>query len=182
MYRILNWSITVTSLVICALLSLVTLPGTNLFGISPNWLLIWLVVWSTRHTLIESAIAGMVIGLMLDGMTAANPTHLFTYVLAGVVTVLLHRRIVKKVQENFISVAFIVFGMVMLVEALQALQVLGFRGAEQTISMADFWLYQQRMALGSAIVSSLWAPVLYFPLNRWWEFFRTYRRRLHYLG
>ena len=27
----------------------------------------------------------------------------------------------------------------------------------------------QRNALASAILSSLWAPVIYYPLNLWWE-------------
>jgi hypothetical protein len=34
----------------------------------------------------------------------------------------------------------------------------------------EIWLQHQRIALSSAIISSLWAPVLYYPLNRWWAF------------
>jgi hypothetical protein len=34
---------------------------------------------------------------------------------------------------------------------------------------AEMWLDYQRIALSSAILSSLWAPVLYYPLNQWWE-------------
>ena len=33
----------------------------------------------------------------------------------------------------------------------------------------DIWTYYQRVALASAILSSLWAPVVYYPLNRWWQ-------------
>jgi len=35
--------------------------------------------------------------------------------------------------------------------------------------LAEIWFYHQRIALCSAILSSLWAPVAYYPLNRWWE-------------
>jgi cell shape-determining protein MreD len=30
-------------------------------------------------------------------------------------------------------------------------------------------LRYQQVALASAILSSLWMPVLYYPLNCWWE-------------
>ncbi|MGL5082736.1 MAG: rod shape-determining protein MreD [Microcoleaceae cyanobacterium] len=176
MRQLLNRTITVASLVGCALLSLSSIPGINLFGVSPNWLLIWLVAWSVRHTLLESAIAGLMIGAILDGLTAPMPTHLITYGLAGMMTVLIYQRIVRKMQENFISIALVVFGMVILVEALQALQVMVFQGGYQAIPLNEFWLYQQRITLSSAIISSLWAPVLCFPLHRWWEFVEVSRR------
>jgi cell shape-determining protein MreD len=34
---------------------------------------------------------------------------------------------------------------------------------------ASIWTYYQRATLASAILSSLWAPVVYYPLNRWWQ-------------
>ncbi|MGD1864119.1 MAG: rod shape-determining protein MreD, partial [Phormidesmis sp.] len=40
------------------------------------------------------------------------------------------------------------------------------------VSLGDIWLYHQRVALSSAIISSLWAPVLFYPLKRWWEKYR----------
>jgi cell shape-determining protein MreD len=33
----------------------------------------------------------------------------------------------------------------------------------------DLWIYYQRSTLSSAILSSLWAPVVYYPLNHWWQ-------------
>ncbi|MEB3294956.1 MAG: rod shape-determining protein MreD, partial [Synechococcales bacterium] len=38
-----------------------------------------------------------------------------------------------------------------------------------TRSLVEIWKYHQLIALSSAILSSLWTPVLYFPLNRWWD-------------
>jgi hypothetical protein len=36
-------------------------------------------------------------------------------------------------------------------------------------SLSRIWYYHQRIALSSAILSSMWSPVIYYPLNRWWE-------------
>ncbi|NEO49923.1 MAG: rod shape-determining protein MreD, partial [Moorea sp. SIO4A3] len=35
--------------------------------------------------------------------------------------------------------------------------------------LAQIWTDHQRIAICSAILSSLWAPVVYYPLNRWWQ-------------
>jgi cell shape-determining protein MreD len=36
-------------------------------------------------------------------------------------------------------------------------------------SLVEIWNYHQLIALSSAILSSLWAPIVYFPLNLWWK-------------
>jgi rod shape-determining protein MreD len=71
----------------------------------------------------------------------------------------------RYIQEDFISVALIVFGMAVVGETVTAIQysLLGDR------NLAEIWTDHQRIALSSAILSSLWAPVVYYPLNRWWE-------------
>ena len=38
--------------------------------------------------------------------------------------------------------------------------------------LSDTWLYHQQVALSSAILSSLWTPVIYFPLNLWWAYMK----------
>jgi hypothetical protein len=55
--------------------------------------------------------------------------------------------------------------MSVLAESTFALQYL-LRGMR---NFPELWSDNQRIALTSAIISSLWAPVLYFPLNHWWE-------------
>ena len=175
--QILNSIVTVISVIICVLAVLAPIPGLELFGIKPNWLLIWLVAWSLKRSLFSAAIAGLVLGLILDGMTASAPTHIFSFMLVGILTVLLYRHLMKKMQEDFVSVALIVFGMAILVETIRALQFsqMGDR------SLVDLWLYQQQVALSSAILSSLWAPVIYFPLNRWWELMKTSKSTNYFL-
>ena len=134
-----------------------------LSGIGPNWLLVWVVTWSIKRTSVQGILAGMCLGLIQDGLTASQPTHTVGLALVG----LLMGRLNKKrfIQEDFISIALIVFGLAFMVEAVAAFQF-GLGGTHQ---LRDVWLHVRQTALSSAIMSSFWAPVVYFPLNRWWE-------------
>lgn len=170
--QLINWAVTVGSVLLCLLILPMRLPGMELLGIAPNWLLIWVVAWSVKRTVIQGAIAGGVLGLLQDGMTSPDPTHALSLTVVGILTARLQKQ--RYIQEDFISVALIVFGMAVLAETIMALQFsfLDFaKGADgySTRSLADIWIYHQQIALSSAILSSLWAPVLYYPLKRWWE-------------
>jgi rod shape-determining protein MreD len=96
-------------------------------------------------------------------MTAPYPTHVLSLALVGFVTGRIQKQ--RYIQEDFISVALIVFGMAVVGETVTAIQY-SFIGDR---NLAEIWTDHQRIALSSAILSSLWAPVLYYPLNRWWE-------------
>lgn len=170
-----NLLVTVGSVIICLMLSITRLPGMELLGISPNWLLIWVVAWSVKRTAWQAAIAAIVLGLIQDGLTAPNPlihntiltsvhpSHSLSLVLVGIFTARLQKQ--RYLREDFISVALIVFPAVLLAETAIALQFL-FLG-DRDVSV--IWTELQRIALCSAILSSLWAPVVYFPLNNWWQ-------------
>ena len=169
-----NLLVTVGSVIICLMLSITRLPGMELLGIGPNWLLIWVVAWSVKRTSGQGAIAAIVLGLIQDGLTAPNPlihngltsvhpSHSLSLVLVGIFTARLQKQ--RYLREDFISVALIVFAMVLLAETAIALQFL-FLG-DRDVSV--IWTEHQRIALCSAILSSLWAPVVYFPLNNWWQ-------------
>ena len=157
------------SAIFCILLMQVRMPVIEIFDIGPNWVLIWLVTWSIKRPIFHAAITGLVLGLVLDGMSGSMPTHVYPLMVVGILTVLLYRLFVKKIQEDFISVALIVFGMAILFETLRALQF----GQIGDRNLADLWVYQQQVALSSAILSSLWAPVIHFPLHRWWRVITT---------
>jgi len=161
--QLLDWSVTVGSVLLCLLLLPTRFPGTELLGIGPNWLLIWVVAWSVKRSMWEGAIAGIVLGLLQDAMTSPDPTHAITLGLVGFVTGLLQKQ--RFIQEDFISIALIVFLMAILAETIFGVQLslTGDRKVEY------IWAYYQRVALASAILSSLWAPVVYYPLNRWWQ-------------
>lgn len=143
----------------------------ELLGVGPNWLLVWVVAWSIKRSPWQGAIAGLILGLMQDAMTFPNPSHAISLALVGVFTALLQKQ--RYIQEDFISVALIVFGMAVVSETITALQF-SIQALSQTRAVAhwtlsEIWLYHQQVALSSAILSSLWAPVVYYPLNRWWE-------------
>jgi rod shape-determining protein MreD len=202
---LLNWGIVVLSVLVCALLSLARLPGTQLADVGVNWLMIWVVSWSVRRSLLQGALAGLILGMIQDSLaTTSQPSHVIGLVAVGLLTALLQKQ--RYIQEDFISVALIVFAMAVLTETIFALQLsfmaeefnLGDRVAgiaavgdfslgdslldadapvpvtprwiQQTgYSPDEIWSRHQRVALSSAIVSSLWAPLIAYPLNRWWE-------------
>ncbi|WP_199246741.1 rod shape-determining protein MreD [[Phormidium] sp. ETS-05] len=161
--KILNGAVTVASVFLCLLMLPVRLPGMELLNISPNWLLIWVVAWSIKRSPWEGCSAGVILGLLQDGMTSPNPSHVLGLAAVGFLTGRIQKQ--KYLQEDFISVALIVFGMVVVSETFMALQF----ALMGDSSLEEIWLQYQRIALVSAIISSLWAPVLYFPLNQWWQ-------------
>ncbi|MBD1921333.1 rod shape-determining protein MreD [Microcoleus sp. FACHB-831] len=161
--QIVNAAVTVSSVVVCTLVLQTRLPGMELLGIGPNWLLVWVVAWSLKRTPFQGAIAGMALGLIQDGMTAPHPSHAISLGIVGYLTARIQKQ--RYIQEDFISVALIVFGMAVLAETVSALQFL----LEGNRALAEIWSDHQRIALSSAILSSLWAPVVYYPLNRWWQ-------------
>ena len=170
--RLANWVVTIGSVLLCLLLLPTRLPGMELLGITPNWLLIWVVAWSVKRTAFQAAIAGLVLGLIQDGMTSPHPTHALSLIVVGVLTARLQKQ--RYLQEEFISVALIVFVMTILAEMIATLQfilsnnVTAITDILSINKMAEIWQYHQQIALTSAIVSSLWAPVVYYPLNHWW--------------
>ena len=162
-----RWAIgcgmTIVSVLACLLLLPTRFPGMELAGIGPNWLLIWVVAWSLKRSLWSGMTAGLVLGLLQDSMTENHPTHALSLVLVGFLTSKLQKQ--RFLQEDFISVALVTFGMAVVAETVLALQF-SFLG---TRTIVDIWRHHQLIALSSAILSSLWAPVLYFPLNQGWR-------------
>jgi rod shape-determining protein MreD len=170
--QFVNGLVTVGSVLLCVLVLPTRLPGMELLGISPNWLLIWVVAWSLKRTVFQGAVAGLALGMIQDGMTSSNPTHAFSLMVVGMLAARIRKQ--RYIQEDFISVALIVFGMAVLAETVTAIQYsfqsdLFNSGSFGTRNLLEIWTDHQRIALASAILSSLWAPVIYYPLNRWWE-------------
>jgi rod shape-determining protein MreD len=161
--QLLNWTVTVGSVLLCLLMLPTRFPGMELLGIGPNWLLIWVVSWSVKRTVFEGVLAGIVLGLLQDAMTAPDPTHAITLGIVGFLTGLIQKQ--RFIQEDFISIALIVFGMAIFSETIFGLQ-LTLMGDSK---VEYIWAYYQRVTLASAILSSLWAPVVYYPLNLWWQ-------------
>lgn len=167
----LNWAVTVASVLLCLLLLPTRLPGMEILSVGPNWLLVWVVAWSVKRTPLQGALAGLVLGLIQDGMTSPTPTHALSLAIVGLLTARLQKQ--RYIREDFISIALIVFGMAVLAETIIAFQFSWqlFNVDTNSIqrNLGEIWLYHQQIALSSAILSSLWAPAVYYPLNRWWE-------------
>lgn len=167
---LLNAGVTVFSVLICLMLLPSRIPGMELLGVGPHWLLIWVVAWSVKRAMWQGAVAGLVLGLLQDAMSSPHPTHTLSLIVVGVLTARLQKQ--RYLQEDIVSVALIVFAMAVIAETVLALQIsLDQVLSEQSLypSLTKIWLYHQRVALSSAILSSLWAPALYYPLNRWWD-------------
>lgn len=161
--QIVDYSLMFFSVLLCLMLLPNRLPGMELLGIAPNWLLIWVVAWSVKRNAWQGAFAGIILGFLQDAMTYSEPTHALPLGLVGLITGGIQKQ--RFIQEDFISIALIVFVMAVFSEAVFASQLALSGGRNVTF----IWAYFQRVALASAILSSLWAPVVYYPLNRWWQ-------------
>lgn len=149
----------IISLIICCLLLLVRIAGLELIGITPNWLLIWLVTWSVKRNLWQSLVAGISLGLIWDSLTGFFPSHILGFVIVSLFTHNVYKD--KYVKEDVISLTLIVFGMAIINETIIALQY----SIQTQIPLIDIWLNYQKNSLTSAIISSLWTPLIYYPLN-----------------
>lgn len=195
---VVNGLVIIGSVLLCSMLLLMRLPGMELAGVGPHWFLIWVVAWSVKRSPVQGILAGITLGLIQDGLTATAPIHGVSLALVGYLTARIQKQ--RFVEEDFISIALIVFGMAIINETAIAIQLciplLHNQGIfsllpdltstptldriltsdelqEGRRTLEEVWVYHQRAALSSAIVSSLWAPVLYYPLNRWWQHFET---------
>lgn len=157
----------VISLIICCLLLMLRIRGMELIGITPNWLLIWLVTWSVKRNLWQSLVAAVSLGLIWDSLTGIYPSHVLGLVVVALFTSNVYSQ--KYVKEDAISIILIVFGMSILSETTTALQY----SLQTEIPLLDIWLNYQKNCLASAIISSLWTPLIYFPLNYLTNFSRV---------
>jgi len=162
-HQFMDWMVIFLTVMLCLLMLPTRLPGMELLGIGPNWLLIWVVAWSVNRSVFSGLLSGIILGLLQDAMTSPDPTHALSLGIVGMLTTLMQKQ--RFIQEDFISIALIVFAMAVVADTIFAFQLswVGNRHA------ASIWTYYQRATLASAILSSLWAPVVYYPLNRWWQ-------------
>ena len=159
--RIFNVGVVFFSLIFCITLMLFRIPGIELLETSPNWLLIWTISWSLNKSVWQGAIAGLLIGWIYDAITLATPSHSIAFIVVGVLTALLQKQ--KYTGEDFISVAFIVFFMTILSETIFAFQYM----RAHWLSVSEVLPKYQQTAIISAIITSLWSPVFYYPFNLW---------------
>jgi rod shape-determining protein MreD len=156
-------AVIIASMTLCALALPLRLPGMDLAGIGPHWLLAWVVAWSVKRDALQGLLGGIAAGLLQDSLTAPHPTHVIGLALAGLVVGRIQKQ--RLVAEEFVSVALIVFCMAGFVEVIMALQL----SVLTENPFSEVWGRLPQVALSSAILSSLWTPVVYYPLNLWWD-------------
>jgi len=179
-HKLLAWLSTPLTALLCVLAPWLRLPGMELLGVTPDWPLIWVVCWSLRRHPWQGTVAGLSVGMLQDGLSAPEPTHMISLAVVGCLTARLQKQ--RYIHEDFVSIALIVFGMVIVAETLRALQWslltllgtgweqagLAFTGDALPV-VSTIWVTHQRVTLSSAILSSLWAPALHLPLRNWWD-------------
>jgi rod shape-determining protein MreD len=161
----LNVFVLVGSVALCAVLQSQRLPGMVLLNTAPNWLLIWVVSWSVQRDPWQGAVAGIALGWIQDGLTMPHPSHALGLGIVGFLTSRIDKQ--RFIEEDFISAALLVFVMALVSETITSIQF----ALHGEWLPANIWSHLQRVALSSAIISSLWTPVVYVPLNRWWDQF-----------
>jgi rod shape-determining protein MreD len=166
-----NILVILCSVLFCALLQPQQIPGMVLLDTAPNWLLIWAIAWSVKRSPWQGLTAGVALGLVQDGLTVGQPTHALGLGIVGFLTGRLEKQ--RWISEDFISAMLIVFVMEIVVESIFAGQLI----VTRTWTPSDIWPHLQRIALSSAIISSLWTPLIYVPLNYWWDRFNTLMER-----
>ncbi|MBE9221371.1 rod shape-determining protein MreD [Cyanobacterium stanieri LEGE 03274] len=147
------------SITISCLLLMWRIPGMELVGVTPNWLLIWLVVWSVKRNLWQSMVAAVSLGLIWDSISGDFPTHVLGLAVIALLTSNVYQG--EYIKEDVISIVVIVFGMVIISDTVTALQY----SLQTNLPLRDIWLKYQQHSLASAIISSLWTPLLYYPFN-----------------
>jgi rod shape-determining protein MreD len=170
--KVVNLLFITASIAVCIILMLADIPGMELLEVNPNWLLIWVVAWSLNRTAWQGAIAGLIVGCIYDGITLSNPSHILSFVVVGILSSSLKTQ--KYLGEDFISVAFVVFFMTCLSEAIFAWQY----GREHLMTMTDLLYKYQQVVMISAIITSLWSPAFYYPVNLWQKRMGVWRRKL----
>ena len=170
--KVLNLVFIVVSVAICSILMFFRIPGMELLETNPNWLLIWLVSWTLGKTAGQGAIAGLIMGWIYDGITGIAPSHALPFVAVAVCTSKLQKQ--RYLGEDFISVAFIVFFMTLVCEAIFGFLYL----RTYFFSLSLVWTKYQQVAIVSAIITSLWSPIFYYPFNLWQRRFKQSEKRI----
>ncbi len=177
--NVLNVVAIVISGGLCLLLSPTRLPGMEVLGIGPSWLVMWTIVWSLRRSMWHAATAGIVLGLIQDRMTLPDvdpigtlPSHVLSLTAVGVLTVWLEKR--RYINDAPIPASIAAFLLTIVSEAILGSQYLlrttgdRFQGISFDI-LSYLWVDRSSVILIAAVLSALWMPLLYFPLHMWWK-------------
>jgi rod shape-determining protein MreD len=175
----LNAAIVTGSVGLCLLLLPTRWPGMEILGVGPSWLVMWTIAWSLHRSIWHAAGAGVVLGLIQDAMTfpmtatlGSVPTHVLSLTIVGVLTHLLHKR--RYLDDTILSVSASAGLLTLVSEAVTGVQYLLQTAIEQSpaVSLDSLnYLLADRLTVIplAALLSGLWMPILYYPLQLWWQ-------------
>jgi rod shape-determining protein MreD len=164
---------------LCLLLLPTRLPGMEILGVGPSWLVMWTIAWSLRRSTWHAATAGIILGLIQDGMTfpptetlGSLHTHVLSLTTVGVLTVWLYKH--RYLENAIIPVTIATFLLTLVSELIVGMQYLLHTAISQSLdvsfeSFSCLWTNQSPLVLIAAVLSSLWMPILYYPLHLWWQ-------------
>jgi rod shape-determining protein MreD len=164
---------------LCLLLLPTRLPGMEILGVGPSWLVMWVIAWSLHRSIWHATTAGVVLGLIQDGMTfpasatlGTVPTHVLSLTIVSVLAFWLHKQ--RYLDDTIFSISIAAFLLTIVSELVTGLQYILKVAIEQP-SVANFdsfsylWTNQLPIILIAAVLSGLWMPILYYPLSLWWQ-------------
>ncbi len=175
----LHLSIVIASVGLCLILLPTRLPGMEILGVGPSWLVMWTITWSLNRSIWHAATAGIVLGLIQDGMTfpatttlGTVPTHVLSLTIVGVLAFGLHKQ--RYLDDTILSASIAAFLLTIVSEFVTGLQYFLETAIEQSPaasmnSLNYLWTNQSLVVLIAAILSGLWMPILYYPLSFWWR-------------
>jgi rod shape-determining protein MreD len=175
----LNITIVIISVALCLFLLPTRLPGMEVLGTGPSWLVMWTIAWSLHRSILSAATAGIVLGLIQDGMTfPANatlgtiPTHVLSLTIVAVLAVYLHKR--RYLNDTILSASIAAFMLTIVSEVVTGVQYLLETAIQRSPvasldSLNHLWTNQAHVVLIAAILSGLWMPIIYYPLHLWWQ-------------
>jgi rod shape-determining protein MreD len=172
----LHVAIVIGSVGLCLLLLPTRFPGMEILGIGPSWLVMWTIAWSMRRSLWHATTAGIVLGLIQDAMTfptttalATVPTHVLSLTVVGVLAVWLQKR--RYLDDTIVSVSLATVLLTVVSEVVTGAQYLLQTASEQSLaaSLDDMWTERAIVISIAAILSGLWMPIFYYPLQLWWQ-------------
>ena len=167
----------VLTIVISASLCLLLLPtrflGMELLGVGPSWLVMWTIAWSLHRSIWHATTAGIVLGLIQDGMTLTSadrlgtmPTHVLSLTTVSVLAFWLHKH--RYLEDRILPVTIATFFLTIVAELVTGGQHLLQAGISFE-SFVSLWVDRSPVILIAAILSALWMPILYSPLQLWWQ-------------
>jgi rod shape-determining protein MreD len=177
--NLLNVLVIIISAGICIMLLPTRWAGMEIFGIGPSWLVMWTIAWSIRRSFWQATTAGIILGFIQDGMTSISThpigttaSHVVSLTVVGVLTVWLRKR--RYINDGLIAITITTFLLTLLSETILGVQHLLQMITVQlpdfnSLTMNQMWNHQSLAMLITALLSSLWMPILYQPLNLWWQ-------------